>query len=69
MSKPIRLKTKSPGECTGVIRLSPEAEQVVRRLKAKTNLSTKTLVSQIILQAEDLSEIIPAEDDDDAEDT
>ena len=64
-TKPITLKSKSSGECTGVIRLSPEAEQVVRRLKSRTNLSTKSIVSQIIIQAQDLIEIIPAEDEDD----
>lgn len=65
MSKPITLKCKSTAECTGVIRLSPEAELVVRRLKAKTNLSTKAIVSSILLQAENLIEIEPAEDEDD----
>lgn len=63
----ITLKSKSPAECTGVIRLSEEAEQVVRRLKQKTNLSAMSIVSSIILQAdqENLIEIEPADEDDD----
>lgn len=50
-----------PMECIGTVRLTPEAEKVVRRLKAKTGLPIRQIVSDIIVQAES---IITIETDD-----
>ena len=52
--KPIRITAKQPGPNTGVIRLSPDAETVIRDLQAKTGWSATYLASQIIIQAKDL---------------
>lgn len=49
MNQPILLKYKGAMEYTGILRLSPEAELVARRLKARTSLSTKAIVSRMIL--------------------
>ncbi len=49
-------------ECIGVVRLTPEAEKVVRRLRAKTNLPIRQIVSEIIIQAENLIDIDTADD-------
>ena len=66
MSNPIVLKAPAvSNECLGVVRLSPEAEKVVRRLKAKTGLSIRYIVSEIITQAEKLIDIVPPDDLDD----
>lgn len=66
MSNPIVLKAPAvSNECLGVVRLSPEAEKVVRRLKAKTGLSIRYIVSEIITQAENLIDIVPPDDLDD----
>ncbi len=66
MSNPIVLKAPAvSNECLGVVRLSPEAEKVVRRLKAKTGLSIRYIVSEIITQAENLIDIEPPDDLDD----
>lgn len=46
--------------------LTPEAEKVVRRLRAKTSLPIRQIVSEIIVQAENLIDIEGP--DDDAED-
>lgn len=63
MSNPIVLKAPAvSNECLGVVRLSPEAEKVVRRLKAKTGLSIRYIVSEIITQAENLIDIEPPDD-------
>lgn len=61
--KPIVLKAKSEEEYIGVVRLSPEAERIVKRLRAKTCLSARAIVSEIIIQAEGLIEIEAAEED------
>ena len=42
---------------SGVVRLSGEAERIVRGLSEKTNLSVKYIVSEIIIQAEKLIRI------------
>ena len=57
MNNSIVLKTRSVNECVGVVRLNPEAEMVVRRLKAKTCQPTSYIVSEIIIQAESLISI------------
>ena len=49
-------------ECIGTVRLTPEAEKVVRRLKGKTGLPIRQIVSDIIVQAENLI-TIETEDD------
>ena len=55
---------------SGVVRLSGEAERIVRGLSEKTNLSVKYIVSEIIIQAEKLIRIDTCESDytDDADD-
>lgn len=61
--KPIILRTRtSTDECIGTVRLTPEAEKVVRRLRAKTALPIRQIVSEIIVQAENLIDIEGPED-------
>ena len=56
--KPIILRTRtSTDECIGTVRLTPEAEKVVRRLRFKTGLPIRQIVSEIIVQAENLIDI------------
>ena len=56
--KPIILNARTPqGECIGAVRLTPEAERVVRRLSYQTGLPIRQIVSEIIIQAENLIEI------------
>lgn len=52
-------------ELIGTVRLTPEAEKVVRRLRNKTGLPIRRIVSEIIVQAEKLIDIENGEDDDD----
>ena len=60
---PIVLKApRISDECIGVVRLTPEAEKVVRRLRAKTNLPIRQIVSESIIQAENLIDIDTADD-------
>ena len=54
-------------ECIGTVRLPPEAEKVVRRLRSKTGLPIRQIVSEIIVQAESFIDISPEEDDDGTE--
>ena len=49
-------------ECIGTVRLTPEAECVIRRLKAKTGLPIRQIVSEIIIQAESFIDIENAEE-------
>ena len=67
--KPIILNARPPqGECIGAVRLTPEAERVVRRLSFKTGLPIRQIVSEIITQAENIIEInTPGTDEEDAE--
>ena len=58
----IVLKAGGQYECIGTVRLTPEAEKVVRRLKAKTGLPIRQIVSDIIVQAENLITIETEED-------
>ncbi len=44
-------------ESVGTVRLTPEAEKVVRRLRAKSGLPIRQIVSEIIIQAEVLIDI------------
>ena len=54
--KPIVLKAQTT-DTAGVVRLSPEAEKVVRRLHSRSGLPIKTIVSEIITQSEHLIDI------------
>lgn len=66
MSNPNPIVLKAPrisDECIGTVRLTPEAEKVIRRLRAKTNLPIRQIVSEIIVQAENLIDIDTADDD------
>ena len=54
--KPIVLKAQT-ADSVGVVRLSPEAEKVVRRLHSRSGLPIKTIVSEIITQSESLIDI------------
>lgn len=66
MSNPKPIVLKAPhisDECIGTVRLTPEAEKVVRRLRAKTNLPIRKIVSEIICQAENLIDIETADID------
>ena len=54
--KPIVLKAQTT-DTVGVVRLSPEAEKVVRRLHSRSGLPIKTIVSEIITQSENLIDI------------
>ena len=57
-SNPIVLKSnRVSDECIGTVRLTQEAEKVVRRLRAKTALPIRQIVSEIIIQAENLIDI------------
>lgn len=55
--KPIVLKARSADNCVGVIRLTPEAEKVVRRLHSRSNIPIRQIVSEIIIQSESLIDI------------
>ena len=66
--KPIVLNAKPrSAECVGLVRPSPEAERVVRRLNYQTDIPIRQIVSDIIIQAEPLIKIsgcVDAETDD-----
>lgn len=65
--KPIVLRSRTNSEeCIGTVRLTPEAEKVVRRLRFKTGLPIRQIVSEIIIQAENLIDV-DSEDDDDTD--
>lgn len=55
--KPIVLKARTQENCVGVIRLTPEAEKVVRRLHSRSGLPIRQIVSEIIIQSEHLIDI------------
>lgn len=57
-SKPIVLKPRASEGCVGVVRLSPEAERVVKRLHCRSGLPIRTIVSEIITQAEGLIDVV-----------
>lgn len=66
--KPIVLRTRScTEECIGTVRLTPEAEKVVRRLRFKTGLPIRQIVSEII-QAENLIDISGDDDEGNGDD-
>lgn len=49
---------KYSDKCIGMVRLTPQAEKVVRSLREKTDLSICQIVSEIIVQAEDFIDIV-----------
>jgi len=55
--KPIVLRARSVDNCVGVVRLTPEAEMVVRRLHSRSGLPIRQIVSDILIQAENLIDI------------
>lgn len=63
--KPIVLKARAAENSVGVVRLTPEAEKVVRRLCNRSGLPIKDVVSEIITQSEHLIDIELAEMEDD----
>lgn len=64
--KPIVLEARpKPSECVGAVRLTPKAEQVVRRLSYQTGIPIRKIVSEIIIQAESLIEIRDCNDNED----
>lgn len=63
-ANPIVLKrNRISDECIGTVRLTPEAEKVIRRLRAKTALPIRQIVSEIIVQAENLIDIEDANEE------
>ena len=63
-TNPIVLKSnRISDECIGTVRLTPEAEKVIRRLRAKTALPIRQIVSEIIVQAENLIDIEDANEE------
>lgn len=63
--KPIVLKARTTDSSVGVVRLSPEAERVVRRLCNRSGLPIKQIVSEIIIQSENLIDIDLSDIDED----
>ena len=61
--KPIVLKARTQDNCVGVIRLTPEAEKVVRRLHSRSGLPIRQIVSEIIIQSENLVDIDMEDED------
>lgn len=55
--KNIVLEAKKPPVDSSTVALTPEAYAIVARLKRLTGQSVRSLVSEIVLQAEDLIEI------------
>lgn len=67
-ANPIVLKSnRITDECIGTVRLTPDAEKVIRRLRAKTGLPIRQIVSEIIVQAENLIDIEGADDENEEE--
>lgn len=55
-ANPIVLKSnRTSDECIGTVRLTPEAEKVIRRLRAKTALPIRQIVSEIIVGRQKIS--------------
>ena len=60
--KPIVLRTRPEESGVGVVRLSRKAQMAVRRLQERSNLPARQIVSEIIIQAEDLVDVDPPDD-------
>lgn len=63
--KPIVLKARAMENSVGVVRLTPEAGKVVRRLCSRSGPPIKTIVSEIIIQFENLIDIDLTESEED----
>ncbi len=46
---------RCPDECIGTVRLTPEAEKVIRRLRNRINMPIRQIVSEIIIQADQMN--------------
>jgi hypothetical protein len=65
-NKPIVLKAQKTVEVdVGVVRITPEAQSVVRGLYKRSGLPIRQLVSEIIIQSAGLIEILPMESSED----
>ena len=64
MDKKIILKKKKKKEAVmcGVVKLSPEAETIVKQLSWETDRSIKEIVSEIIIQGYEFVEILEEEE-------
>ncbi len=63
--KPIVLKAKeNSDDLIGTVRLTPAAEKVIRRLRYKSGLPIRQIVSEIIIQAENLIDVDCGSDSD-----
>lgn len=49
-------------DLTGVVRINPEAEETLMKLKAETGLSMSMIASQMIVQGAELVKIISSEE-------
>lgn len=59
MSHTIKITVHEPAErLTGLVKITPEAERVVRQLCRQSGLSARYLVSEIIKQGADLVEFV-----------
>lgn len=54
-------KRRNP-DLTGVVRINPEAEETLMKLKAETGLSMSMIASQMIVQGAELVKIISSEE-------
>ena len=62
MQRTIRIKTHDVGErLVGNVKITPEAEQVLRQLCRQSGLSIRYLVSEIVCQGADLVEFVDAD--------
>lgn len=57
----VRRRRQSPN-LTGVVRISPEAEEILLCLKSDTGLSMSTIASQMIIQGAELVKIVMPEE-------
>lgn len=63
--KPIVLISRmAQEELIGTVRLTPAAEKVVRRLRQKTGLPVRQIVSEIIIQSENLIDVVADREED-----
>ena len=58
MPKPIKIMVHPDERLVGVVKITPEAERIVRQLCRQSGLSARYLVSEIIKQGADLVEFI-----------
>jgi hypothetical protein len=62
MQNTIKLKVhrtpKVSDNLLGTIRITPEAEAIIKQISRETGLSGRSVVSQIVIQAEPMIEIV-----------